>query len=137
MNIEAETFITVQFYDLDPMNIVWHGNYIKYLEAARCDLLAKIGYDYDAMKEDKITYPIANMELKFIKSCIFNQKLRVVSSLEEIEPCMIIKYLIFDADTGEKLFKAKSMQICVDTSTGESVYSAPKRLKDKLACCNL
>jgi len=137
MKFEAETFITVQFYDLDPMNVVWHGNYIKYLESARCDLLSKIGYDYDDMRKDGIAYPIATMDLKFIKSCTFNQKLRVVSTVEEIEPCLIIKYMIYDALTGEKLFKAKSMQICVDALTGESIYCAPQRLKEKLACCNL
>ncbi len=137
MNFEAETFITVQFYDLDPMNVVWHGNYIKYLETARCDLLSKIGYDYDNMREDGIAYPVATMDLKFMKPCTFNQKLRVVSSVEEIEPCLIIKYMIYDALTGEKLFKAKTMQICVDVHSKESVYSAPERLKEKLACCNL
>lgn len=137
MKFEAETFITVQFYDLDPMNVVWHGNYIKYLETARCDLLSKIGYNYDKMREDGVAYPIAKMDLKFIKPCSFNQKLRIVSSVEELEPCLIIKYVIFDAETGEKVFTAKSMQICVDVISKESVYSAPKGLKEKFACCNL
>jgi len=31
-SITTETNIKVEFYDLDPMNIVWHGNYVKYLE---------------------------------------------------------------------------------------------------------
>ncbi len=137
MKIEAETYITVQFFDLDPMNVVWHGNYIKYLETARCDLLAKIGYDYTDMARDCVAYPVATMDLKFMKPCKFNQKLKVISSLEEIEPCLIIKYTIFDAQTNEKMFKAKSMQICVDTKTQESYYSAPKGLKEKLACCNI
>lgn len=137
MKFEAETFVTVQFYDLDPMNIVWHGNYIKYLETARCDLLEKLGYDYASMKEDNIMYPIATMELKYIKSCTFRQKLKIISSLEDIEPCLIIKYTIVDAETGEKLFKAKTMQICVDNTTKQSLYSAPEGLKEKLACCNL
>ena len=128
MKFEAETYITVQFYDLDPMNVVWHGNYIKYLETARCDLLAKLGYDYESMKKDNIIYPVATMEMKYIKPCEFQQKLKIVSSLEEIEPCMIIKYTIFDAET---------MQICVNAITKESLYSAPEGLKDKLACCNL
>ena len=33
--ISAEVTIRTQFYDLDPMNIVWHGNYVRYLEQAR------------------------------------------------------------------------------------------------------
>ena len=43
-NIETQYKLKVEFYDLDPMNVVWHGNYLKYLEAARCDMLEKIGY---------------------------------------------------------------------------------------------
>lgn len=137
MKFESETYITVQFYDLDPMNVVWHGNYIKYMETARCELLSKIGYDYDDMRKDGIAYPVATMDLKFIKSCQFNQKLKILTSIEEIEPCLIIKYLILDVESGEKLFKAKTMQICVDMVTKESLYSAPNCLKEKLACCNL
>ena len=137
MKFNSETNITVQFYDLDPMNVVWHGNYIKYMETARCELLAKIGYDYDDMRRDGVAYPVATMDLKFIKPCTFNQKLKVLTSVEEIEPCLIIEYLILDAESGEKLFKAKTMQICIDMMTKESLYSAPNCLKEKLACCNL
>ena len=46
MNREKDIFsvsteIEVPFYDIDPMDIVWHGNYIKYFEVARCALLKK------------------------------------------------------------------------------------------------
>ena len=137
MLFKTETKLTVQFYDLDPINVVWHGNYLKYLESARCDLLKKIGYDYDNMRADGVVYPIAKMDLKYIKPCKFNQVLFVETIVEELEPSLIIKYNIFDEESGEKVFSAKSMQICVDIKTGESIYSAPEGLKQKLACCKL
>ena len=137
MLFKTETKLTVQFFDLDPMNVVWHGNYLKYLESARCDLLKKIGYDYDNMRADGVVYPIAKMDLKYIKPCKFNQVLFVETIVEELEPSLIIKYNIFDEESGEKVFSAKSMQICVDIKTGESIYSAPEGLKQKLACCKL
>lgn len=137
MKFQAEKIITVQFYDLDPMNVVWHGNYVKYLETARCDLLEKLGYNYIDMRNDGFAYPVATMEMKYIKPCIFNQELKIVSVIEEIEPCLIIKYTIFDNKTCEKLFKAKTMQICVDINTKQSVYEAPDNLKKKLACCKV
>ncbi len=137
MLFKTEMKLTVQFYDLDPMNVVWHGNYLKYLESARCDLLKKIGYDYDNMRADGVLYPIAKMDLKYIKPCKFNQVLFLETIVEELEPALIIKYNIFDEESGEKVFSAKSMQICVDIKTGESIYSAPEGLKQKLACCKL
>lgn len=137
MLFKTEMKLTVPFYDLDPMNVVWHGNYLKYLESARCDLLKKIGYDYDNMRADGVLYPIAKMDLKYIKPCKFNQVLFLETIVEELEPALIIKYNIFDEESGEKVFSAKSMQICVDIKTGESIYSAPEGLKQKLACCKL
>ena len=91
----SEKLITVQFYDLDPMNVVWHGNYVKYLEEARCDMLNKLGYTYEEMRKDGFAYPVATMEMKYIKPCVFNQVIKVVSTVVEIEPCLIIKYTIF------------------------------------------
>lgn len=41
--------IEVPFFDVDSMHIVWHGNYVKYLETARCAFLSAIGYDYNEM----------------------------------------------------------------------------------------
>lgn len=133
----SEKLITVQFYDLDPMNVVWHGNYVKYLEEARCDMLNKLGYTYEDMKKDGFAYPVATMEMKYIKPCVFNQVIKVVSTVVEIEPCLIIKYTIYDNKTGEKLFKAKTMQICIDMQTKQSVYTTPPNLKKVIDCCKV
>ena len=57
--------IKIPFHDLDPMNIVWHGNYIKYLEQARCEMFNEIGYTYYDMKNDNYAYPIAKMNTKY------------------------------------------------------------------------
>lgn len=105
--IFTETFIEVPFYDLDSMDVVWHGNYIKYLEVARCDLLSKIGYTYNDMRADGVAYPVATMDLKFIKPAVFSQKLKVVSEIIDYEPALNIKYEIFDARTGEKFLRLK------------------------------
>ena len=42
--VEAEVVVKAQFYDLDPMGVVWHGHYARFMEQARCELLDKIGY---------------------------------------------------------------------------------------------
>jgi acyl-CoA thioester hydrolase len=37
--LHSDTRILVPFFDIDTMNVVWHGHYVKYLEVARCALL--------------------------------------------------------------------------------------------------
>ena len=48
----------IQFFDVDSMNIMWHGHYVKYLEMARCAFLDEIHYTYDVMKEKGYGWPI-------------------------------------------------------------------------------
>lgn len=125
-NIITKTQIKVPFFDLDPMNVVWHGNYIKYMEIARCDLFRKLKYTYDDMKNDGIMYPIAKMDMKYIKSAKFDEDLIVECILKELEPAIIIKYNIYSND--EKIFTSNTMQIGVNFNTGETLYNAPEKL---------
>ena len=36
---------TVPFHDVDPMGLVWHGHYLKYLDEARMALFDRSGLD--------------------------------------------------------------------------------------------
>ena len=130
--IETQYKTRVEFYDLDPMNVVWHGNYVKYLEAARCDFLEKIGCSYDDIKDAGYAYPVAKMEMKFVTPCVFMQNLVVKTQLESLEPSLNFKYTILDEKTGAKLFSAKTMQICVEIETRKTVYSVPDVLKKRV-----
>ena len=90
--IKSTTKIKIPFNDLDPMNIVWHGNYVKYIELARGELFNMLGYSYFDMYADNYIYPIAKLDMKFIKSIAFNDEIEVRCTLQEIEPAIIISY---------------------------------------------
>lgn len=124
--ISSKIQIKVPFYDLDPMNIVWHGNYIKYLEEARCALFAKLNYTYYDMYDDNIMYPLAKMDFKFIKSAKFDDDLEIEATFKEFEPAIIIKYDIFSGE--DKILSASTMQMGVNVKTGETIYNAPEKL---------
>lgn len=53
---------------------MWHGNYVKYLDLARCAFLEGIGYTYDVMKENGFAYPIVQLNVKYVRSALFRQK---------------------------------------------------------------
>ena len=41
--LAAEVEVEVEFQDVDPMGVAWHGHYLKYFERARCALLRSFG----------------------------------------------------------------------------------------------
>ncbi|MDY0745034.1 acyl-CoA thioesterase [Paucibacter sp. R3-3] len=120
------------FHDLDPMNVVWHGNYPKYLEIARCALLAKFNYDYPAMRDSGYAWPIVDMRLKYVRSAEFNQKLLVRAEIVEWENRLKIDFVISDAASGTVLTKAYTIQVAVDMAKGEMLYVCPPVLWERL-----
>lgn len=128
----AEIEIQVQFFDLDPMDIVWHGNYVKYLEIARCALLDSVGYNYTQMKESGYAWPVIDLHLRYVKPAVFGQRLKLHASIAEWENQLKIDYLITDALTGYRLTRASTTQVAVDMGTREMCFVSPPILFEKL-----
>ena len=123
--IHHETLIKVPFFDVDSMNIVWHGHYCKYLEVARCELLDKIGYNYTDMKNSGFMFPIVDMQIKYVQPLVFEQQIRIVSKLVEWECRLKIDYKIMDADTQQVLTKASTTQAAVNANTKQLQFVCP------------
>lgn len=128
----VEIEMQVQFFDLDPMEIVWHGNYVKYLEVVRCALLDKIAYNYVEMKASGFAWPIIDMQLRYISPASFGQRLILRADIIEWENRLKIDYQITDAVTGKRLNRASTTQVAVDISTGEMCFVSPPVLFEKL-----
>jgi acyl-CoA thioester hydrolase len=128
----AEAEVQVQFYDLDPMQIVWHGNYVKYLEVARCALLDKIGYNYEEMKASGYAWPIIEINLRYAAPANFGQRLLLRAEIVEYENRLRIEYLITDAASGQRLNRATTTQVAVDIASGEMCFVSPAILLEKL-----
>lgn len=132
ITISEDYLLSVPFFDVDSMNIVWHGHYCKYLELARCKLLDKIGYNYRAMAESGFSFPIVDMQIKYIKPLVFEQELVITASLVEWQYRLKIAYLIRAADTGEKLTKAYTVQAAVERHTQQLHLTCPATFTHKV-----
>jgi acyl-CoA thioester hydrolase len=128
----AETEISVQFSDLDPMEIVWHGHYIKYLEIVRGVLLDTIDYNYPQMKASGYVWPVIDVHLRYAHSATLGQRLKLRAEIVEWENRLKINYLITDAVTGDRLTRATTTQVAVEIASREMCFVSPPVLLEKL-----
>ena len=124
--LHADTQILVPFFDVDSMNVVWHGHYVKYLEVARCALLDMLGHNYTAMQASGYAWPVIDLQLRYVRGAVFGQTLNVRASLVEWENRLKISYLISDLATGERLTRASSVQVAVHVASREMQLASPK-----------
>lgn len=130
--ITASAEIQIQFYDLDPMNVAWHGNYVKYMETARCALLDKIHYDYFEMEKAGYVWPVVQLHIKYIRPLRFMQKVRIEATLVEYDVCLKIRYRFMDVETGKVITKAESTQMAVNLKTHESMIGYPRDFVERI-----
>lgn len=129
---QAEITLKPAFHDLDPMAIVWHGHYVKYLELARCALLQQFDYDYEQMAESGYMWPIVDMRVKYVRSIEHHQTVLVRATMVEWEFRLKIDYLIIDSKSNEILTKAQTIQVAVDRASKEMQFSTPAVFRKRI-----
>ena len=130
--MHADVIIDVPFHDVDTMNVVWHGHYLKYFEIARCKLLDQFHYNYTQMRDSGYAWPVIESHVRYVQGIEFEQKIRVRAILKEWENRLKIEYQIFDAATGKRLTKGYTTQVAVQMATREMCYQSPQVLFDCL-----
>lgn len=124
--------ITAPFFDVDSCHIVWHGHYVKYFELARCELLEKIGYNYKQMAASGYTFPVVELQVKYVKSVKFLQNITVEAKLHSWENKLVINYTIKDQSSGKTCTKGSTTQVAVALETGLLQFETPAALQEKV-----
>ena len=132
MSLSAEVEIEIPFFDVDAMQVAWHGHYVKYFEVARCAMLRKIDYDYPKMHASGYLFPVVELYLKYVNAARCGQVVVVAAEILEYENRLKIGYRIRDKASGQRLTKGWSVQVAVDAKTNELQFVSPKVLVEKM-----
>lgn len=130
--LRCEIEVVPAFYDIDVMEVVYHGHYVRYLELARSALLAQFDYDYPRMRDSGYAWPVVDMHLKYVRPAVFGQKLKVMATITEWENRLRIDYVMRDAATGQKINQAHTLQVAVNIATREMCFVCPEVLWQRL-----
>jgi len=130
--ITTELEITVPFYDVDAMQVAWHGHYVKYMEQARCQLLDLIDYNYYQMQASGYFWPIVDMRIKYIKPLSFKQEIIIKATVVDIDYGLRIDFVFRDKASGKKLTTAYTKQVAVNRETEEMCLLTPDILNQKI-----
>jgi len=129
--LSATVEICVPFQDADPAGVVWHGNYFRYFDTARCALLERIDYSYRQMVASGYLWPIVDTHVKYIRGVSYDHKIYVTARLVEWEYRLKIEYKIHD-DQGRCVTKGHTTQVAVEEANGKLCFGSPPALTDKL-----
>jgi acyl-CoA thioester hydrolase len=124
----AQVEIQVPFYDLDPLGVVWHGNYYKYFELARAEFMKSIHFDIDEMKGSGYVWPVTKSHCSYLSPLRYDMRVVVRAELKEEDHRLILGYQITEKGTGRALAKGYTEQVAVNIANWEMSLTTPEAL---------
>ena len=77
--------IRIYFEDTDSGGVVYHSNYLKFMERARTEWLRSLNLNQaDLKKKDKIMFVVAKVYIDYKKAAQFNDALDIETSVDNI-----------------------------------------------------
>jgi len=82
--IVREIKIRVCYADTDKMGVVYYGNYPRFYEIGRNELIRELGISYKEIEKEGVLLPARSLNINYIKSAYYDDLLTVRTIVEKI-----------------------------------------------------
>lgn len=122
----------MRFSDVDATQVVWHGNYLHYLEDAREEFCKRRGYDYHGMLEKGWIAPIVELNLSYLYPAVMGERLKVeIAYVPSKSAKLTFEYAVYDSQN-HLVLTATSVQLFTDLE-GKLVVNRPNFIDQLIA----
>ena len=129
----CEIKLSVPFHDLDPLNMVWHGNYLKYFDMARSELFIGSGVDlFEYFKNTNYLFPITKTATKHVLSLKYRDEFTCKATCVEAQYKIVIDFKIRLAQNNKLCAKGRSEQVAVKYPQMEMMFEIPQDIRRAL-----
>lgn len=106
--------VRVYYEDTDGGGVVYHANYLKFMERARTEWLRSLGFEQTELRtRDGILFVVHDMQIQFRKPARFNDELVVKSRLLKVGRSLLqFKQVILHGDVC--MTEAVVDVVCID-----------------------
>ncbi len=105
--------IRVYYEDTDMGGIVYHANYLKFIERARSDWVRQMGIDQNEMRDqDGVVFAVRRIEADYNASAKFDDELEVQTSTTAVTGArLVLDQQVYRGE--ELLFSAMVTIVCI------------------------
>lgn len=113
--------IEVRYSETDQMGVVYHSNYLVWMEVGRTNFLKDIGFDMLSIERDGFLFPVYSMEIKFLSPARYGERIRVETEVQSFSKIKTVYKQTILNDRDEIKVNALVTIVCVDKENFEPV----------------
>lgn len=117
--------VRVYYEDTDMGGIVYHANFLKFIERARSEWVAEMGLDQNAMRDGGVIFAVRRIEADYLLPARYGDRLEVrTSAVSASGARLVLEQVVMRGD--EPLFSARVTVACI------TLAGRPVRLPETL-----
>lgn len=105
--------IRVYYEDTDMAGIVYHANYLKFIERARSDWVKQMGLDQNTMREEGVVFVVRRIEADYLAAARFDDELEIETVVRSLSGVRLVMGQEVLRD-GETVFRAEVTAVCMN-----------------------
>ncbi len=116
--------LRVYYEDTDAGGIVYHANYLRFMERARTEWLRRLGFEQDRLRQElRLLFAVRSLEIDYRKPALFNDELTVVTQLQQLRHASLtFSQRIVNCKTPATLLVQASVKVaCIDADSRRPV----------------
>jgi acyl-CoA thioester hydrolase len=121
-----EVQLTVAFNELDPLGVVWHGNYFKYFDIARFGLFSSVGIDlYRYQLDQHIIFPLIKTSTKYIFPLVYGDRFVCKAVALSADVKIVLDFEIRRLTDGVVCTRGRGEQVGIQLPQRETLFEIP------------
>ena len=120
----------VYYSDTDAYGVVWHGSYLRWLEAGRVELCEALGYNLIELENNDIVMPVINLNVRYKASARLNDNIIIETRISKFNGMSVtFSQTIKSAETLKTFVKAE-VEVVAISKAGKLYRTMPDILAD-------
>lgn len=121
----------VRYADTDQMGVVYYGNYPRFYEIGRSEMIRDMGLPYMELEDAGIVMPVYSVECKYRNVIKYDELITIETTLKELPAARIEFFHRIFTEEGILAHEANVVLVFLDMQSRRPVR-APQRLIDVL-----
>lgn len=105
--------IEVRYSETDQMGVVYHSNYLVWMEIGRTNFLKDAGFNMMDFENKGYLFPVYEMDIKFLSPARYGENIKVETRVSEVSKIKTVYEQKVLNDKGEEKVKALVTIVCV------------------------
>jgi len=123
--------LEVPFHDTDPLGVVWHGHYYKYMELARTALLRSMDLDVPQIRDLGFRMYVIESRCRYAWPLRYGDRVRVSAWLRDVDNRINIAYEVFNVTENRRSARGHTILASTDAD-GVLLLETPDELLRRL-----